>query len=202
MGSHDRIVDALFRLLRTRPVGSLRMDEIAAEAGLTKKTIYNHFPSKQSLVNSAIEERLTRIAEEMRSADLRDGLPFPQKLHRHLSYALAQYKVVFPGTVEEAGVPREVFDRYLPLIRRENQKLIEQITLQGKREGHVRSDLETETLAEFFLNMVEVWARSAPKTPHRGVDEFFRFAVNLFLEGVFTDQGRCAFRETQGELAG
>jgi len=44
-----RILDAASRLLRMRSLDALSMDEIARAAGLTRRTIYNHFASTDEI---------------------------------------------------------------------------------------------------------------------------------------------------------
>ncbi len=45
-----RILDAAYRLFRRRGYGRVTMDDIAAAAGLTKRTLYHHFESKDRLL--------------------------------------------------------------------------------------------------------------------------------------------------------
>src|SRR5438445_7175230 len=49
--------DRLFYLQGIRAVG---VDTIAAETGISKRTLYNHFPSKDELIAAYLERRFTR----------------------------------------------------------------------------------------------------------------------------------------------
>lgn len=48
--TRQRILDAAYRLFRQRGFGRVSMDEIAAAARLTKRTLYHHFRSKDDLL--------------------------------------------------------------------------------------------------------------------------------------------------------
>jgi AcrR family transcriptional regulator len=48
--TRQRILDAAYRLFRKRGFGRVSMDEIAAAARLTKRTLYHHFRSKDDLL--------------------------------------------------------------------------------------------------------------------------------------------------------
>lgn len=49
------IVAAAERLLLEAGYGATSMDRIAAEAGASKRTVYNHFPSKEDLFRAVVE---------------------------------------------------------------------------------------------------------------------------------------------------
>jgi len=58
---------------------SVTTDEIAAKAGVTKRTLYKYFPSKLSLFMSMFDHYLNEIAEKMSSAGKID-LPSDKKM--------------------------------------------------------------------------------------------------------------------------
>ena len=51
------IYSAAFRLFFKRGYTRVSMDEIAAEAGLTKRTLYYHFDSKDALIGAAMDHQ-------------------------------------------------------------------------------------------------------------------------------------------------
>jgi AcrR family transcriptional regulator len=51
------IADRLFYLQGIRAVG---VDTIAAEIGISKRTLYNHFPSKDALISAYLERRFVQ----------------------------------------------------------------------------------------------------------------------------------------------
>ena len=55
-----RVLDAASRLFYDRGINSVGMDLLAEEAGVTKKTIYDRFGSKQQLVVAYLRARDTR----------------------------------------------------------------------------------------------------------------------------------------------
>jgi AcrR family transcriptional regulator len=52
-----QIADRLFYLEGIRAIG---VDTIAAEIGISKRTLYNHFPSKDALINAYLERRFVK----------------------------------------------------------------------------------------------------------------------------------------------
>jgi AcrR family transcriptional regulator len=53
--TRSTIVDAAARLFYGEGIRAVSMDAVAAKAGLTKKTLYYHFPSKDHLVTAYLE---------------------------------------------------------------------------------------------------------------------------------------------------
>ncbi|WP_405833827.1 TetR/AcrR family transcriptional regulator [Streptomyces sp. NBC_01176] len=79
------IVDAAGRLFLAAGFAGVSMDDLARELGMSKKTIYRHFPDKRSLLTAvldrqfaAVEATLVAAAEEAR------GQPFGVRVQRFL----------------------------------------------------------------------------------------------------------------------
>jgi AcrR family transcriptional regulator len=53
--TRQRIREGAYRLFRRRGYGRVTMDDIAAEARLTKRTLYHHFGSKDQLLADVLE---------------------------------------------------------------------------------------------------------------------------------------------------
>jgi AcrR family transcriptional regulator len=54
----DAIVGAVHRLLATKGYDAMTVDEVAAEAGIAKASLYKHFTSKQELAGAAMVRAL------------------------------------------------------------------------------------------------------------------------------------------------
>ena len=53
--TRQRILDAAYRLFRRKGFARVSMDDIAAETGVTKRTLYHHFESKDALLGAVLE---------------------------------------------------------------------------------------------------------------------------------------------------
>jgi AcrR family transcriptional regulator len=56
----ERILETTDRLFYLRGIRAVGVDTIAAEIGISKRTLYNHFPSKDELIAAYLERRFTR----------------------------------------------------------------------------------------------------------------------------------------------
>jgi len=64
--THERILDAAYGLFWRQGFLRVSMDEIAARAGITKRTLYQHFRSKDDLMAAALEHSGELAMQRMR----------------------------------------------------------------------------------------------------------------------------------------
>ena len=56
----ERILQTADRLFYLQGIRAIGVDTIAAEIGISKRTLYNHFPSKDALISAYLERRFVR----------------------------------------------------------------------------------------------------------------------------------------------
>ncbi len=78
----QQILDAGRELFMAQGFAETSMDQVTAKSGVSKATVYNHFPSKEILFEAAVR---TRAAEVFRA------LPELDPLHSHPEEMLTQY---------------------------------------------------------------------------------------------------------------
>src|ERR1700724_3400693 len=57
---NERILETADRLFYLRGIRAVGVDTIAAEIGISKRTLYNHFPSKDALIAAYLERRFVQ----------------------------------------------------------------------------------------------------------------------------------------------
>jgi AcrR family transcriptional regulator len=81
--TRDRILDAAERLLARLGYRKTTMDDLAVEAGLSKRTIYLHFPSKEEAMLSTIDRIVDRLLARLGDA-ARAGVDAGARIRRML----------------------------------------------------------------------------------------------------------------------
>jgi AcrR family transcriptional regulator len=66
--TRERIVDAMLARFATTPYERIRLDDIAAEAGVTVQTVIRRFGGKPGLMTTVVERELGRIAAAREAA--------------------------------------------------------------------------------------------------------------------------------------
>lgn len=84
----DAIVSAVNRLLATKGYDLMTVDEVAAEAGLAKASLYKHFTSKEELAAAAMVRVLERATEQVDALDAQAQLPVIQRLEAIVRWTL------------------------------------------------------------------------------------------------------------------
>ena len=69
MGARDRILDTAYDLFSQHGVRAVGVDRIVAESGVAKMSLYRHFPSKDDLVLTFLQERERRWTNEWLRAE-------------------------------------------------------------------------------------------------------------------------------------
>src|ERR1700719_2494513 len=57
----ERILATSDRLFYMRGIRAVGVDTVAAEIGISKRTLYNHFPSKNELISAYLERRFRPV---------------------------------------------------------------------------------------------------------------------------------------------
>jgi AcrR family transcriptional regulator len=65
----ERVLETVDRLFYRDGIRAVGMDKITAEIGISKRTLYNYFPSKDCLVTAYLARRLIPISNSERPAD-------------------------------------------------------------------------------------------------------------------------------------
>ena len=81
------IIDAVNGLLAKKGYDMMTMDEVAAEVGIAKASLYKHFPSKEALAAAAMIRLLENTLVYVRSLDV--ALPAISRLRAILGWALS-----------------------------------------------------------------------------------------------------------------
>jgi AcrR family transcriptional regulator len=129
VGHRDRILDAAERLLGRFGYRKMTVDDIAAEAGIGKGTVYLSFPSKEEVVLSTVDRIVERACTAMEAAAA-GGASAPDRLRAMLlARILVRFEAVSAysaslndllGSIRAALLARRVrhFEREVALLAR------------------------------------------------------------------------------------
>jgi len=134
------VIDAAIRTLGDRPDAS--MDEIARAAGVTRQTVYAHFPSRDALIDAVTEQATAEVTGLLDGLDL-DQAPPAQALTRLLD-AGWQVAARFPFLwLQPAVDPGKDADRHAPVLDR---------MLDIVRRGQASGDFDASVPAHWLLS--------------------------------------------------
>ena len=170
---------------------ALTMDELAAELGVSKKTLYVHFPSKDQLVGEILQ---LFVGEIRTSADTIFGdrsLSFTVKLRR-FSEAMVKRLQLNPHIFRDLQRAAPHMYQQVEELRHHNIPLIfGRLIHEGQAAGMVRSDVDPAFAVEFWRPAIQTLMH--PDSLERlklTPDEIFSRATQLFFGGLLTPAGR------------
>ena len=182
-------------------VRTVTMEDLARQAGISKKTIYQEFEDKKDLVKAVF----AAILEEDQ---------------RKLSIILEQRDGVIEHLVQTSRMMRDRLTSINPLVIMEVQKYFPEAwklfesfkdqTIQkdlvnvlelGKQLGYFREEIDSRILAKVRLNQITTaFDAKNFSDPEYNVLEEQLVIMDHFLHGIFTDKGRQAFFEQKDLL--
>lgn len=190
METREKIIQITLEQFLVFGIRAVTMDEIARQAGVSKKTIYEEFANKEDLVNAsfdaALQEDESNFCEMMEG----DGEVIDHLLHmtRYLRERFSRMNPLllhdiqrfYPGCWEK-----------LEGFKREHAwKGIVQILEKGKQSGDFRKEINSEILAFMRLEQITSLISGNVTLEKYSLLDFHLQALDHFIHGILTDQGR------------
>ncbi len=188
----DLILDAADRLLARSGYKKMTMEDLAAEVGIGKGTIYLHFPSKEEVVLSHVDRIVERVKGELRRLASSDG-PAPARLRQMLlTRVLIRFDSVQHYTESLSDLLAALRPGLLARRRRHFQdeaEIIAEVLNEGRRAGvfHFADATSTARALLTATNALLPYSLSARELGRReDVEAEAERVVTLLLEGVVT----------------
>ena len=136
------IVEAMYHLLVQKGYTATSMDDVAAQVGISKATLYLHFKSKTELTLKVIVQHMEEAEANIRSLD--PSLPVMERVKQSLYSAIKGRAKMGAAQIDllVQEVPQEVYGD--PAFKKVERKLTEtSIALieEAQRQGEIRTDL-------------------------------------------------------------
>ena len=190
--NRQRIVDAARIHFFNHGFRSVTMDDLAEELGISKKTLYAHFPGKFDLLEAVLADKLAGV--EVTLKEVARGHPhgFPAALRELLAGVRRELDEIKPSFVRDM---RQKAPEIFKLVECRRgaliQRYIGKFFVAGQRAGMVRKDVPAKLIIEILLATVQSIMNPAkmeelgmmPKEGYTGI-------LKVVLEGTLTSKGR------------
>jgi AcrR family transcriptional regulator len=171
---------------------ALTMDELAHELGMSKKTLYCHFRSKDELIDAIIEEIGQAIRDRMDSALANPKLDFTQKLCALVDIVGSNLALASPGLLHDLQrFAPQLYQKIDDLRQRNVPYVFGRLIRAGLAEGKVRPEIDPAFAVEFWLQAIRGLVHPAvlertELTPRQTLER----ALRLFFGGLLSPAGR------------
>ena len=194
MVKKDRIGDAALLLFAEKGFKGVRMDDLADYLGISKKTLYNHFDSKDALLIFALEQKVEAILSMLERFFEDSQTDFISRLEEGLSAASSALSFT-DGFSRDQDFPRDLINQVFPRLHDHILSYVKKHVDEGIREGYIRTDIPAETLPYIHIGIIETFlhmeTRYGVKT---SLGDMLTFIKTIVFSGLLTPKGRKALQ--------
>jgi AcrR family transcriptional regulator len=190
--ARQRIITGARRHFFAHGFRGVTVDDLAAELGMSKKTLYAHFDSKPQIVEAAILAKFGDLDGELARITSEHGADFATALRLMLACVLRHAEEISPAFLRDVRRDKpELFQ----LIESRRGAMIQlhfgKLFAAGRKARRIRTDISTALLVEILLAAVQ-GVMTPRKLTDLGVSPKAGFSaiISVLLDGVLTPVGR------------
>lgn len=189
------ILDSAIALLYEIGYPKTTMSDVAKHAGVGRGTVYWHFPSKEELFLAALMKEVTQMGEEMGPiVDL--PMPTGDKLVLIVQETMKMYSKnnMFKAFMSMLIGCSEEFEQQLEQILadiyRSYNSVIAKILEDGKKNGEIRPELDSEIFAASIVVMLDaIYLQIHFGTIPKNLERISAGMIDLIKRGCLTTGG-------------
>ena len=188
----QRIVEAARAHFFSHGFRSVTMDDLAAELGISKKTLYAHFPGKTALLEAVLADKFAGVSATLDQITREHPYDFSVALHELLAATQRELDEIKPPFVRDM---RQKAPHVFKMVERRRADLIQRhfgkLFVEGQRTGMVRKDIPANLMIEILLATVQAIVNPT-KVEELGLTpkSAFSAVVKVVLEGVIAGKAR------------
>ncbi len=190
METKERILQKADELFFRYGVRAVTMDDIAQELGISKKTIYQHFPDKDSLVYEVAVKSFECDKAEMHKTHQEAKNPIEEILIS-IEYLRKNFGNMNPMTLNDI---RKYHPKTWELYGEHKQFYMKEAVVRNMKEGIeqglYRADINIDVLAKLRMEEVELGFEQSifPFSKYKAI-EIQEIFIDHFLRGIMTEKG-------------
>ena len=180
----EQILNAAKKLFTNYGFKKVSMDEIASEAGVTKKTVYTYFSSKEELLKYCIKEELQNMRKIIENVESKK-LDFMETVHQVI-YNLLKYKknckflkMLFK---ESEILKNEQLKENLKIVDKEIQNYIRkqlELAIQNDKIEVQNIDITTFLIYKMYIALMIDWSEDYKQLDEKEIaDNILNFLLN------------------------
>lgn len=198
----QQLSDTATRMFVERGFDAVRVAEVAEACGVSEKTVFNYFPTKESLVLDRLETTVASLRTGL-DPETQRGVPPVEAALRILDRELSAMTTWLAGQEDPAETARAIrrfgdLIRATPSLRAYQSDMMDQFVsvateILAARAGMLADDPEPQIAARALLGLWHVQAESlrkhldgAPERVHEMVTADVRRAARLIENGLGT----------------
>ena len=186
--TRQKIIDVAINLFNKQGFDSTSLEQIAEKADVARKTIYNHFPAKESIIIEYLQRLVRNRAPEV-GRMLQEHVDTRSRLVSVLNQITEWSKEVMTKDIFRIYVSYQMqkmmASPYEELQRSGAKNFLTEIILLGQDSGEIRRDVPLEILVSQVDNIrVSAGMRLLTDPENFTAHDYIEKSVDLFLCGA------------------
>lgn len=190
----EKIIEHSRKLLIQKGYRSLRVDEIASDLGISKRTIYENFNSKDELVFSVVKETFDELYRKLEPAinkAINSKTNFVENFLSVIEVQVQHLKLFTGSFLEDVRKNMKNFEDKCEIYKNRNKELFYEFIQSGIENGYFRKDLKIEILFLTFISVIKnVVDYEMQKELKMTIDEIVLEVYQIVMTGFMTDKIR------------
>lgn len=194
----ENILQVAIERMQQVGIRSVSVDDICHELGMSKKTFYVYFPSKDDLVEAILGVHQEKVAKELAHS--------LQK--RTVEQSLVEWAKIAQSTQKkDLKTPAMMYDleKYYPqlfaahkkVMRQTAEKILVRFLEKGVNEGIFRAEIDVDVVAMMFLDMQYrlLDLMTSGQMTKEEVHRIGHQRMDILMRGILSESGLVRLRE-------
>ena len=191
-----KILSASAELFRMYGFKTITMDDIARRAGISKKTLYQHFANKNEVVNDSLIWYKAHMTESC-DALMRDSENAIDSMVKVLAFLDETHKKINPMAMFELQrfFP-ETYAKFRDLLVEKDAVMIRENIVMGIKEGLYRDTVNADLMARYRLETSLMMFQPSLMVNER--NDLMNVSLEIgehFMYGIMTPKGEKLYRQ-------
>lgn len=197
MGKKEAILTRSTEVFLKFGLNKISMDELADQIGVSKKTIYNYFGSKENLLEAIIHKKMETLLENLSNILLANETTIIEKMSIAINTICTQYATFENAVSMDPNASRILNCPECVLLNDKIQYAVENLASAAKQEGLIKENINPEMLPYIFLNIIRglsSWNR--PDNLSFTKYDLMKHSIEISLDGILTPLGLKEFHKS------
>ena len=194
----EDILQLAIKRMQQVGIRSVSIDDICHELGMSKKTFYVYFPSKDDLVQAILHKHEQKVAHDLDNALSK----------RSITQVIVEWaKIAKTANKKDLKTPPMIYDleKYYPqlssshkkVMRETAEKILVRFLKKGVSEGIFRAEIDVDVVAMMFLDMqyrlldLITGGQMTKEEVHRIGHQ----RMDILMRGILSESGLLRLRE-------
>ncbi|OFX77489.1 MAG: hypothetical protein A2X12_10625 [Bacteroidetes bacterium GWE2_29_8] len=183
----------------------LTMDEVSIILGLSKKTLYNHFRSKEELLFSCVYKLRNDLKSEIEEVINNKKLPYHEKLQKNLKIASNHISKITPkfGSDLQTNMPH-IWSILVNYKKNEAVLHFSELLNEGIEQGFINKNINTSIVILMYLSAIEnllnpSYLNELPYAVRSQIsfsaNDIFNDIIKVIYEGILVNDAKINYKE-------